>query len=74
MLFGNSTNPIDEIRTIFHQHEDPVAAAQEWATTLLQEANIDPAKQPMAAIKKIREQEKAFSLKGATYLFETLSS
>lgn len=73
LFFGDATNPIDEIKTIFSQYENPVAAAQDWATTLLQAKGIDPVESPTTAARELRKQEKAFGLKSATYLVSKLS-
>ncbi|AWB81240.1 hypothetical protein C3B44_01855 [Corynebacterium yudongzhengii] len=73
LLFGDPTNPVSEIKTIFSQHDNPLAAAQDWAKKLLQDKDIDPMKSPLAAIKEVRTEEKAFNLKSATYLVEKLT-
>lgn len=41
-IFGNSGNPVDELRSIFHRAEDPVGEALQWAREVLQQKNIDP--------------------------------
>ena len=73
MLFGDRKNPIDDLRSIFYKTEDPVEAAMDWGREVLETRDINPTKNPMKAIKELREKEPALGLKSATYLVKKLS-
>ncbi|MBO3129489.1 hypothetical protein [Dermatophilus congolensis] len=40
----------------------------DWARNVLAEADIDPAQNPVVAIKELRSKEPALNLKTATYM------
>lgn len=70
LIFGDKSNPVDEMSTIF---ADPKAGF-DWAHRVLAAANIDAARNPNAAIKELRSQDPALKLKTATYMVKRINA
>lgn len=73
LVFGDSSNPLEDIKSIFYNDPDPLEAAVAWAKGVLQRAGLDSKKNPVSSIKELRKQEPALSLKTATYLVKKIS-
>ena len=69
-MFASQINPVDELKSLFPGSDDPVATAVKWANANLKEQGIDPKSNPMGAMKEIRDQESALSLRTPVYLLE----
>lgn len=65
---------MDELASIFRNTEDPVGAAKSWGKLVLRESGIDPHRNPMKALKKLRDEEPALNLETANYLIKKLTA
>lgn len=75
LILGDDRDPRIELSEIFEQPVSGAGAprrAVEWATHVLDRAEIDPVARPVTAIRALRDAERRLGLKSATYLVSLL--
>lgn len=67
---SKTSNPVEELASIFREKEQPVEVAVKWAKEVIGDAGIESNREQLKAIKKLRDAEPALTLGVATYLFK----